>query len=125
VWSVPAVLLVLAVAGVAGGSAIAIPSFTRDFDGAIDDHDTSRVTFVVDGILCVDTARKASHQLDGVKGVKRFTAYASRGTATIEYDAGLTGETQLRRAIDGPMYDESTGEYVFHTYTVLEKDGRR
>ncbi len=122
-WSVPAVLLALVVAGVAAGSAIAIPSFTREFGAHA--RQLESVTFTVDGIRCVDTARRAASQLDGVEGVARFTAYASRGRATISYDPSRTDAEALRRAIEGPMYEESTGEYIFNAYTVLDVDGQR
>jgi len=123
VWSVPAVLLVLAIAGVSAGSAIAIPSFTREFEAGM--QQTRSVTFHVDGIRCVDTARRAAGQLEGVEGVGRFTAYASHGRATIDYDPSRTDTQALRRAIEGPMFDETTGEYIFNAYTVLEVDGQR
>jgi ferredoxin/copper chaperone CopZ len=124
-WAVPVMLLLLAAAGVAGGSAIAIPSFSRHYDTSTSPDGTRRVTMVVDGIRCVDTARKAAAQLEGVAGVRRFTAYASRGEATIEYDGTSTDVDELRRAIEGPVHDEASGRYIFHAYTVLEVEEPR
>ncbi len=123
-WAVPAVLVALAAMGVAAGSALAIPSFEREFAPAGRGTPVpATVEMQVEGMSCVDTARRAAAQVEGVDGVLRFTAYASRHTAKIEYDPSLTDVGELRRVLEGPVLDASTGQYLFHQYEVVNVDG--
>ncbi len=121
-WVVPALLVVLALAGTMGGSAVAIPSFTRDFAPIAGPART--VTMVVDGIRCVDTAKSAGRQLEGVAGVGRFRAHASRHGASVTYDPSRTSVGEIVRALESPVYDGDTGQYLFLQFTVLEVDTR-
>jgi len=119
---VPALVIVAAAAGVGGARLFAAPSVVRDFAPA--GGGASRaVTFVVDGVRCVDTAERAAQQLVDAPGVIRFTAWASRARVEVVYDPAATDAQAIRDAIEGPVHDETSGEYLFGIYTVREVDG--
>jgi hypothetical protein len=123
-WVVPVLIVLLIAVGLFGADTFAIPSLTITFPGnekaAADSIRT--VVFVVDGVKCVDTARKASSTLKEIPGVIRYVAYASHNRVEIAYDATRTGVESLREAIEGPVYDEASQEFLFHVFEVLEID---
>ena len=121
-WTVPALVVLFAAMGLGGARFLAAPSIIRDY--AAPPAGGGAVTvFKVRGMKCVDTAKAAAAQLEGVPGVVRFTAYASRHTAEIAYDPSAATVGILRKAIEGPVHDPETGEYIFGVYSVLEIDG--
>lgn len=124
---VPILIVVLTVAGVAGGRLVAFPSVTVDYPQRVTTPPAHLKTsvFVVDGVRCVDTARRAATTLEEVPGVVRFVAYASRNQVEITYDPSRTHVEVLREAIEGPVYNEKTGEILFHLFSVVEVDGVR
>lgn len=119
-WIVPALVVVATVLGLTGARLFAMPSFTRTFGTG--GEAPTEVTFVVEGLRCVDTARRVAAQLEGVPGVVDFTAYASRRRARIVYDARQVDPAALQRAIEGPVYDAATGEFRFHQFRVVAID---
>jgi hypothetical protein len=123
---VPILIVLVTAGGLTGAHLFAIPSVTLDFpiEEGIDTESIRTVVFLVDGVKCVDTARKAGSTLDGLPGVIRYAAYASRNRLEITYDPARTTVEVLRVAIEGPVYDERTEEFLFHLFTVLEIDGR-
>jgi polyferredoxin len=120
-WVVPALVAALAALGVGGARLFALPSYERVYPGAA--TPPSELTFVdllVRGIRCVSTAQTAAAQLEGIPGVARFTAYASRHEARLVFDPRQTDVEKLRRALEAPVYHEKSQEYVFHRFKVLE-----
>lgn len=121
--AVPAILLILTLAGLAGGSIIVVPSFAREYNQESDAGQTRTVSFTVDGVRCVDTAEIASTVFDGFDGILSFTAYGSRNEVVLEYDAAVIGVEMLKKIMEGPVHDEESGQFVFHVFKVLEIDG--
>lgn len=123
-WIVPALVVLFAGLGVAGGRLLAIPSVVHDYAPA-DGRRLLTTTFIVDGVKCVDTAERAATQFQDVPGVVRFVAYASRNRVEITFDPALTDVARLRDAIEGPVYDPISKEYLFNVYGVVEVDGSK
>lgn len=122
-WVVPALVVLSAVAGVGGARLFAVPSVVVDLGPEKVGAAPRTTVFVVDGVKCVDTAERAAGQLEGMAGVVRFVAYASRNRVEITFDPSATGVSQLREALEGPVLDKPSGEYHFHVYKVVEIDG--
>jgi len=122
---VPLLIVLLTVAGLGLARLFAIPSVTLEFPVPGDYHSSSIQTtvFLVEGLECVKSANSAGSTLTEIPGIRRFVAYASRNRAEITFDASLTDPKEIRAAIEGPVYDEETGEFLFHSYKVLEIDG--
>jgi len=57
-------------------------------------------------------------------GVHRFVAFASRNRVEIMFNSDQTGVESLVEAVEGPVFDEETGEFLFGVYEVVEIDGR-
>ena len=122
---IPLLLVGAVTLGVVGGSLFAIPSYSQDYEsGSVTEQDLRQTTFEIEGVRCVDTARRAAGQLEGVPGVVRFTAFASHRRAEITFDASKTDVEMLREAIEGPVYDEASGKFYFHVFRVVRIDGQ-
>jgi polyferredoxin len=116
-WSIVVLLGVGAAAGLVAAEAVAFPSYERGYGHAeIDDSQT--VILVVDGVRCVDTAKRAAAQLEHVPGVVALTARAADRELEIVYDPNTTGIEELSRAIEGPVYDERNSEFLFGVFRV-------
>jgi ferredoxin len=118
-WLLPVALVVLTTAGVAGGRAFALPSYSHEYGNAVSGESTT-VTLVVQGVRCVDTAAKAAAQLEELPGVLALVAYASRNQLKVDYDPAQVSLDDIRVALEGPVHDPVTGEYHFHVFEVLE-----
>ncbi len=126
-WWIPAAVLVLALLGIGSASFVAVPSYTREFQpaAAADSAGLRTAVLLVEGLRCVDTAERAATQLDDICGIIRFVAFASRNRAEVTFDPARTGPADIVEAIEGPVYNEATGEVVFGVYRVVEVDGIR
>jgi copper chaperone CopZ len=120
-WLVPALVVLFAALGLGGARFLAAPSVVREFAPA-PAGGTAVTVFTVRGMKCVDTAQAAAAQLEGLPGVVRFTAYASRNRAEIAYDPAIASVELIRKAIEGPVHDKETGEYLFGVYSVIRID---
>ncbi|MBM4371420.1 MAG: 4Fe-4S binding protein [Deltaproteobacteria bacterium] len=122
---VPALVVVLAASGVVAGDAVALPSYVLEVAAA--EGETATATLVVRQVRCVDTARTAASHLATAAGVLRITAYAARHELEVEYDPSLTDAGTLARALEGPVWDGETGQFLYGRYEVLgiEEGGRR
>ncbi len=120
---VPLVVLSAVAFGYAGGNLFALPSFARDYSPLSEATKPAEVRFVVRGVRCVDTAKLAASVFEGVPGVVSFVAYASRGEVVVTYDAGRTDIGRLVKRLQGPVYMEASGEFVFRVFHVLSVDG--
>jgi hypothetical protein len=121
-WVVPALVVVFAALGIGGARLLAVPSVVKEFPGST--ASGLRVTtLVVEGVKCVDTAERAAAQFEGVPGIARFTAYASRNRVEVAFDPSETSPKAIRETLEGPVYDPATGEYQFGVYRVVEMDG--
>ena len=118
-WILPLLLVVLGSAGVAGSRAFALPSYSETYaSGTATEVET--VHLVVRGVRCVDTARRAAAQLQDVPGVLSLVAYASRNELKLEVDPHAFNIEAVRAALESPVYDEETDQYLFHQFEVLE-----
>ncbi|MBM4129470.1 hypothetical protein FJ250_00360 [bacterium] len=128
-WLVPLLVVASAAGGVAGARLAVAPSLVREYaapgaPGAPADAAALRTSvLVVKGVMCVDTAERAARQLDGLAGVRRLEAFASRARLEVTYDPSLADAAVLREAIEAPVHEEATGEYLFGLYEVVEMDG--
>ncbi|MBK8595574.1 MAG: hypothetical protein IPP07_13665 [Holophagales bacterium] len=123
-WSVPALVVLLALAGLGGARLFAVPSVVVDLPAAATGA-TRTTVLVVDGVKCVDTAERAAGQVKGLTGVSRFVAYASRNRVEVTFDPAVSSSSKIVEAIEGPVHDAATGEYLFHVYHVVEIDGAK
>lgn len=123
-WIVPGLVILLTAAGLSAARLFAIPSLALDFsvDEAMGRESTQTAVFLVDGLKCVDTARRAASTLKGLPGVIRYVAYASHNRVEITFDPARINIEALREAIEGPVYDEEAGRVLFHLFKVLEID---
>lgn len=122
-WIIPALVVACTAAGVGGSKLVTAPSLARDYAVAAPGAAARTSVFVVAGVKCVDTAERAAHQLDDLKGVLSLEAFASRARVEVTYDPVLTGAAAIREAIEGPVHDTTTGAYLFGLYKVIEMDG--
>ncbi len=125
-WIIPLLIVVLTVLALAGARLFAIPSLTIDLVAAGEPlpDGAGRVVLLVDGVKCVDTAQQAAVNLGELPGVLRYVAYASRNRVEITYDPSVTGLPAIREAIEGPVFEEESGEFLFDLFNVIEIDGR-
>lgn len=120
---VPVLVILAAAAGLGAARFLEAPSVTRDFPCEGCGASLPTAVFVVDGIRCVDTAERAAAQLDGLHGVRRYVAYASRNRAEVTFDPALTGPEAIRKALEGPVFDEESQTFLFGVFNVVEMDG--
>lgn len=126
---VPVLIALLSAGGVFASKLFSVPSVVLDFDGgkrgAADALET--VGFLVDGAKCYHTARMAGLGLKGIPGIVRYEAYASDGRVEISYNPKLIAIDAIRRAIEGPVYDDEREEFVFNLFRVIavDKHGRQ
>jgi len=123
---VPLLIVLLTVAGLGAARLIAIPSVELDFSDAEGDTaaPTREVSLLVDGVKCVDTALQAGSTLESLPGMKRFVAYASHNRVEVIYDPSRVDVEEIREALEGPVFDEETGEFLFGLYRIVEIDGK-
>jgi len=123
---VPVLIVLSVLAGLGMARLFAIPSVTLEFPASGDSGHSSSIqttVFLVDGLQCVKSARMAGSTLEDIPGVLLFVAYASRNRAEITFDAAVTDPQAIREAMEGPAYEEETGQFLFNMYKVLEIDG--
>ncbi|MBN1551326.1 cation transporter [bacterium] len=120
-WTIPVLIVVISLAGLGFSYMISFPSITVTFYG--DDQtipETKKIiNLIIDGVTCVDTALKASSTVEDVDGVLKFTAYASHRRVEIEYDPSRTTPEKICNAIEGPVFDQDSGEILFNVFRVL------
>jgi hypothetical protein len=126
-WIVPPLIVLFTLLGLGAARLMAIPSVTLEFPAARQADAARRVdtvTLLVDGVRCVDTARRAASTLEDVAGVLSYTAYASRNRVEVGFDPDVTSAAQVAAALEGPVWEKETGEILFHQFKVLEIDGQ-
>ncbi|MEW5764442.1 MAG: hypothetical protein ACOYXN_04495 [Acidobacteriota bacterium] len=121
--AVPALVVLFALAGLGSARFFAVPTLTRDF-AAGGGSALRTSSFRVEGLKCRDTAEKAFEHLDGLQGLGRAEAFASRNEIRLTYDPSVTGPQAIREALEGPEFDPATGEIWFGRFRVIEIDGK-
>ncbi len=124
-WIVPILVLAAAGAGIGGARLFAAPSYSIDFATSAPAGRPETARLVIRGLRCVDTARTAARQLEETPGVFRFVAYASRNEAQVTYDAAAVDPAALAEAIEGPVFDDQTGQILFHQFEVVSINGNK
>lgn len=124
-WSVPLLIVLIAVSSVMTAGMFSIPSVTIDFEQSDPKFhkELDKVIFIVDGVKCVDTARDAAINLYDLDGIHKFTAYASHNRVEILYDSQKVDIDTIIQSIEDPIFVEETGEILFDLYTVRKIDG--
>ncbi len=120
---IPLLILFFAGIGIQSSYLFSIPSVDLDFTPASAGSNTVTSIFLVDGVRCVDTAKKAASTLKSIPGMVHFTAFASRNRVEITYDPERVDTADILAAIEGPVFDEETNEIFFNVFSVLEIDG--
>ena len=123
---VPILVVVLALLGLGGAKLFAIPSLELDFPAA-EEESAPRgrsVEMLVEGVMCVDTALRAASALEELPGLYRYVAYASRNRVEVTFDPARLEVAEIREALEGPVYDEPSGEFLFNQFEVIEIDGK-
>jgi len=123
---VPILILLMTASGLCAARLFAIPSVTLDFPpGEMTGRNSTRTAvFLVNGVKCVDTALMAGSTVKDLSGVIRYVAYASRNRVEITFDSTRIDVKALREAIEGPVYQEEAGKFLFHLFRVEEIDGQ-
>lgn len=124
-WIIPVIIVAMTLAGVQGSKYIRIPSAEMTVSAEKSGTESVRGVFIVDGVLCRDTAINAMNNVKAVDGVLRITAYASHNRIDVEFDPNQTDPGQIRDALEGPVFMEDSGEFLFNVYRVVEMNGRR
>ena len=137
-WLVPALVVLLAAAGMGGARWIRIPSLVHEFPqseiaGTRPDPGAAGrgvpvltvVRMTIEGVRCVDTSEAAIRQLGGIPGIHRATAYAARHEIEVLYDPDRVDAETIRRAFEAPYQEPGTGQYVFHRFHVVEIGNER
>lgn len=124
-WLVPLLVIACAAGGVAGSRLLTAPSLTLTGTPAGPDAVPRTSVFVVSGVKCVDTAARAASQLVELPGLCELRAFAARARLEVTYDPALLGAAEIVAALEGPVLEPSTGEYLFGLYKVIEIDGRK
>jgi hypothetical protein len=121
---VPLLIVLVTLGGLGAAKLFAIPSLEIEFFGDDELGSVRVVTFLVDGVKCVDTASQAASTLEELAGVRRFVAYASRNRVDVSYDPALVSVDELREALEGPVFDDESGTFLFGAFAVVEIDGK-
>lgn len=122
-WTVPLAVVLIAAAGLGVAELFAIPTVEIEFAARADAAEPALVRLNVPAVRCADTARSAGGTLEDADGVLRYVAYASHNRVEITYDAAVTDPEALIEAIEGPVYDEASGEFRFGVFvaTIIEE----
>jgi len=126
-WIVPVMILVLTILGLLGAKLLVFPSVEVTFPGGdapLAGRSQTSV-FLVDGVKCVDTIMPVIQSLQDLPGIIRGVGYASTSRIEVTFDSGRTDCEAIRKCMDGPVFDEENGIFLFGIYRVLEIDGER
>ena len=125
-YTVPILVIAATLAGLGIAEMFAIPTVEIDFASAPLEttQDTppriAVVKLLIPAVRCADTARSAAGNLEEVDGVLSYVSFASHNRVEITYDPGVTDPSALIEAIEGPVYDATSGEFHFGVFVVAE-----
>lgn len=116
-WVVAMILVIATAGGLATAEQISFASYQRVY--GVGEGEEKTITFIVDGVRCVDTAMLAAGQLEGVAGVLSLTAHASDRRLQISYDAKGTNPQKIRASLEGPVFDKRSNVFLFNVFRVV------
>lgn len=120
-WIVPIMVVVLTAAGLGVAQLFSIPTVELDFVDTVDvPQKVAVMTMIIPGVRCADAAKSAASNVEGIAGVVRFVGFASHNRVEITYDPQLTDPASLVEAIEGPVYDAESGEFLFGVFVVSD-----
>jgi hypothetical protein len=119
-WIVPILVVALTAAGLGIAQLFAIPTIEVVIDSEYMPQNVAMVTLIIPGVRCADTARSAASSVEDIAGVIKFVAFASHNRVEITYDQHLTDPESLIEAIEGPVYNAESGEFLFGVFVVSE-----
>jgi len=64
-----------------------------------------QTTFGISGMTCMGCVASVKKVLSGIPGVSKTEVTLQPGQAQVEFDASLTGITQLKQAVEDAGYD--------------------
>ncbi|MBI4868123.1 MAG: 4Fe-4S binding protein [Candidatus Wallbacteria bacterium] len=118
-WSLALVLAIAIAFGLGTARRVAFASYQRTYSNA-PARSPSTAVFTVDGVRCVDTATLAASQLDELEGVLSLEAHASDHILRVTYDALSVDPAAIREAFESPVYDASSGAFLFNVFHVRD-----
>jgi hypothetical protein len=122
---VPLLIIFFAVTGAMTSKLVSIPSYQMNYSSSENAKKAATTIMLVEGVRCVDTARRAASTLDDDKGAISFRAYASHNKVEIKFDPTMTDRGTLIDEIEGPVFDSEKQEYKFNQFKVFEVDGKK
>ncbi len=119
IWLVPAVIILMTIAGTQGARYLSLPTLTFTY---IEDYEgrTATVDLIVRGVRCYGTANLLRHHIAKVPGVVSLVAYASKHRVVIEYDPILVSPHAIKRAIETPIVTRRGPIPIFKVGSGLE-----
>jgi polyferredoxin len=121
-WGLSALLVLATLGGLVLADAMAWASYTREYGSPSPGGQVRTLDLEVEGVRCVDTARRAAEQLAQVPGALKLTAFAADHRLLVEYDAGLTTPQALVKALEAPVWNERSGEFRFNLFHVTRRE---
>ena len=118
VWIIPAVIVVLTLAGILGARMVRIPTLTFRYDESVE-GEVAHATFTVGGLRCYGTAESLREHIGSLPGLVNITVYAGRRQVDISYQPDKTSLEQIISAIENPIMTEA-GPVMF--FKVISSD---
>jgi hypothetical protein len=125
---IPFSVVVIAAMALLSTRLFSIPTLTVDFeqpDGPPVTEGAETVTMTVAGVACKDKARLAADALSETPGILRFVAYASYNRVEITFLPDRVSVHEIRELLEGPVFVEETGNFLFNQFSVLDIDGEK
>jgi hypothetical protein len=120
VYLIPAVIVVLTVAGVVGANYINLPSLTHSFDPAYE-GETATTVLIVEGVRCRGMADYLREHIEHVPGLVSMVAYAGKHRVVIEYAPEAVDVETIIAAIEEPV---ETDDGLMQYFDVTSRQDR-
>ena len=101
VYIIPAVLVLLAAAGLVGANYISVPTLTYVFNENFEGQ-TARAELIVQGVRCHGMADFLREHIESLPGLVSMVAYAGKHRVIIEYSASEVSLDDIVSAINAP-----------------------
>lgn len=106
VWVVPAVIVILAVAGVVGANYISVPTLTHAFDTRVE-GEVATTVLIIDGVRCRGTADFLREHIEHLPGLISMVAYAGKHRVVIKYSPEAIDVETIIAAIEKPIQTDN------------------
>ncbi len=119
-WLLVLLILVSGTAGYFSAGAFTFASYEQIYADPGMGIETARLTLIVDGVKCVDTAENAAHQLEGLPGLFELAAFAADNRLELSIDPLRLSRDAIVDRLQGPVWVPETGEFLFGVFRVRE-----